>query len=156
MGSWNKSAVEREHRIAVRLFRLPGCRCHVTSCSNACCQSFPQMSLPLKLLVVRYSVTATGQVTDTGGYSTRSISSGEPVSSFMLKQQNSSHQDCGGRDAGCPHNSAELLCDLYLLWEDMGQKRRITGKEETTLLLFEDNVIIYLLKLELEALDISS
>jgi hypothetical protein len=34
--------------------------------------------------------------------------------------------------------------------------RRIAGNEETKLLLFADNVIIYLLKLELEAVDISS
>lgn len=34
--------------------------------------------------------------------------------------------------------------------------RGIAGKEDTKLQLFADNVIIYLLKLELEALDISS
>ena len=34
--------------------------------------------------------------------------------------------------------------------------RGTAGKEDTKLQLFADNVIIYLLKLELEALDISS
>lgn len=73
----------------------------------------------------------------------------------MVKQQNHSHQHQEGRAAASmtPHHcSVSYIC--YGRCE--AEIRGIAGKEETKLLLFTDNVIIYLLKLELEALDISS